>query len=73
MRDLAKVDRLVAEWREKAEISKQEAARIRVTIKEPSDAELRCLVRAEMWERCSWELASEIEALKALGVEVGDE
>ena len=47
---------VAGEWREKALLSRQEANRIRATIKDPTDAEERCNVRAEVWMRCCDEL-----------------
>ena len=40
-------------WRQKASDSRAEASRIRQTIKMPTDAEERCLVRAEIWDMCA--------------------
>lgn len=48
----------VVEWLTKATNSRDEAKRIRNTIKAPTDAEERCIVRAEVWEQC----AAQIEA-----------
>lgn len=48
--------RLIDYWRRKAADSKEEAVRIRNTIKVPSKAEERCDVRAEVWNQCANEL-----------------
>lgn len=42
---------LIAQWRQKAITSREEATRIRLTIKEPTGAEERCNVRAEVWDQ----------------------
>lgn len=49
---------LVRRWRTQAKQSREEAGRIRRTIKEPTDAEERCNVRAEVWDNCADELES---------------
>jgi hypothetical protein len=46
--------------REKAAISREESSRIRGTIKAPTDAEERCLVRAEVWDQIAHELEAAI-------------
>jgi hypothetical protein len=51
------VDTLVKRWREKAAKSREESARIRKTIKEVTDADLRCIVRADLWDDCANELS----------------
>ena len=53
--------KLVAKWRSRATDSFLEADRIRQTIKEATDAEERCNVRAEVWEQCASELESIIQ------------
>jgi hypothetical protein len=47
---------LAAHWKDKATKSREEAGRIRRTIKAPTDAEERCLVRAEVWDKCAEQL-----------------
>lgn len=49
---------LEAELRNKARDSREEAIRIRATIKDHSDAEERCNVRAEVWEQDADRLAA---------------
>jgi hypothetical protein len=51
---------LVQSWRSKATESREEAGRIRRTVKAATDAEERCNVRAEVWDQC----ANELEAAK---------
>lgn len=40
-------------WTTKAIASREEAGRIRRTIKAPTDAESNCYVRAEVWDGCA--------------------
>lgn len=47
-------------WRKKASESREEAQRIRSTVKDSTDAEERSNVRAEIWEQCASELESSI-------------
>lgn len=51
---------LVKRWRASAKESREEAVRIRRTVKAATDAEERCNVRSEMWELCANELAAVI-------------
>ena len=48
----AAAERVAKEWREKARLSREEADRIRRTVKAATDAEERCYVRAEVWDKC---------------------
>lgn len=48
--------RLSARWRQNAIELREEANRIRRTIKEPTDAEARCNIRAEILDKCGDEL-----------------
>lgn len=52
-------NKLIYDWRRKAVASREEAGRIRRTMKAATDAEERCNVRAEIWEQC----ADELEAM----------
>ncbi len=47
------MNELAKEWREKATASRQEAARIYLTVKMHTEAENNCLIRAEVWEQCA--------------------
>ncbi len=47
---------LASKWEQQAIASREEAVRIRRTIKAPTGAEERCLVRAEIWDKCAEEL-----------------
>lgn len=59
----AAVRELRDKWERQATESREEAGRIRRTIKDPTDAEERCNVRAEVWEWCSAELTARLAAL----------
>ena len=48
---------LIGKWRAQAIASREEAGRIRCTIHAPTDAEERCNVSAEVWDKCADELA----------------
>jgi hypothetical protein len=49
---------LTQRWKTAASNSRKEASRIRRTVKQATDAEARCNVRAEVWDRCADELAA---------------
>lgn len=51
-------DALEAQWREKARLSLEESSRIRKTIGHETDAEMRCVVRADCWKQCADQLAA---------------
>lgn len=53
---------LAKEWRKKASDSRDEADRIRRTVKQATGAEERCMVRAEIWEQCADALEARGEA-----------
>lgn len=52
-------EELAIRWRQQANDSREEAGRIRRTIKAPTDAEERCNVRAEVWDQCANELLAD--------------
>ncbi len=52
---------LPAIWRDKAAASREEAKRIRLTVKDATDAESNCNIRAEVWDQCADELESAIK------------
>lgn len=54
----AEVERLVARWRAEAQERRDESSRIRSVVKVQTDAEERCLIRAETLDRCAKELAA---------------
>jgi len=47
---------LSVKWRAKSVASREEAGRIRLTVKEETGAEERCNVRAEVWDANADEL-----------------
>lgn len=47
---------MTSSWRNKANESRDEAERIRRTMKALTDAEMRCRVRAEVWSGCACDL-----------------
>ena len=51
---------LAKSWRDKAAASREEAKIIRLTVKDATDAESNCNIRAEVWDQC----AEELEAIK---------
>ncbi len=51
------VMKLVREWRDKATASREEAGRIRRTVKAVTEAEVNCNIRAEVWDQCADALA----------------
>jgi hypothetical protein len=53
---------LIKYWRTRATEAREEAMRIRSTINEATDAEMRCNLRAEMWERCANDLETNADA-----------
>ncbi len=61
-----KAESLPAKWRRQAKESREEAGRIRRTVKGFTDAEKRCLVRAELWEKCAEELEESLPKTKLL-------
>ena len=54
---------LADSWRHNAHVLREEAARMRKTIKAPTEAEMNCFVRASMFERCASELADVAQRL----------
>ena len=58
---------LSRKWRDRAIASREEAGRIRRTIGEPTGAEERCNVRAEVWDQCANDIADAIRKLKEEG------
>lgn len=58
---MSELQQLIQAWRTKAIASREEAGRIRHTIKEATDAEERCNVRSEVWEQCVEELMAAMD------------
>lgn len=52
-----RVEELVKKLRQRAIESREEAGRIRRTVYEPTEAEVNCNVRAEVWDDVADELA----------------
>lgn len=53
-------------WKAQANASREEAGRIRRTIKAATDAEERCNVRAEIWDECAKALTTKLALYRAL-------
>lgn len=53
---MTREQKLAESWKAKAVESREEAGRIRRTIKAATDAEAYCNVRAEVWDKCAEEL-----------------
>ena len=60
--DAAWMQQLASTWRAKAVESLEESGRIRRTINDATGAEERCLVRAEVWDKCADELERGLSA-----------
>lgn len=55
---------IASTWAMKATDSREEAGRIRRTIKAPTDAEAYCNARAEVWDKCAAELRERLAVLE---------
>jgi hypothetical protein len=51
---------LIDKWHKQAAESREEADRIRRTVKQATEAEARCNIRASTWDACAAELADRI-------------
>lgn len=61
MPDREALRQLAERWKAKAIASIEESSRIRATIKGPTRAEDRCLVRADLWRACADELLALVD------------
>lgn len=48
-----RIEKLATRWQYKAQASRDESSRIRSVLKQPCDAEERCVVRALVWDDCA--------------------